>query len=61
MCLHNNYKEKIMEYSKKEQLFLQQKQTLDTFLSKGAITKQQYDKSFGDLVKKMKMENLIKK
>ena len=50
-----------MEYTKKEQLFLQQKQTLDTFLKKGAITKRQYDKSFGDLVKKMKMENLIKK
>ena len=50
-----------MEYTKKEQLFLQQKQTLDTFLKKGAITKRQYDKSFGDLVKKMGMENLIKK
>ena len=61
MCLHNNYKEKLMEYSKKEQLFLQQKQTLDTFLKKGAITKRQYDKSLGDLVKKMGMESLIKK
>ena len=50
-----------MEYTKKEQLFLQQKQTLDTFLKKGAITKRQYDKSFGDLVKKMGMESLIKK
>lgn len=50
-----------MEYSKKEQLFLQQKQTLDTFLQKGAISKQQYDKSYGDLVKKMGMENFLKK
>lgn len=50
-----------MEYSKKEQLFLQQKQTLDTFLQKGAITKGQYDKSLGDLVKKMGMENFANK
>lgn len=38
---------------KKKQLFLNQKQLLDTFLSHGAITKAQYDKSFGDLKEKM--------
>ena len=38
---------------KKYQLFLNQKATLDSFLARGAITKQQYDKSFGDLKVKM--------
>ncbi len=37
------------------QLFLKQKQTLDTFLKTKAITKTQYDKSFGDLQKLMNM------
>ena len=36
-----------------KQLFLSQKQTLDTFLQNGAITKAQYDKSLGDLTRKM--------
>ena len=35
------------------QLYLSQKQTLDTFLQHGAITKAQYDKSLGDLTRKM--------
>ena len=38
---------------KKYQLFLNQKATLDAFLARGAITKSQYDKSFGDLKAKM--------
>ena len=38
------------------QLYLSQKQTLDTFLNNGAITKAQYDKSLGDLTKKMGMK-----
>ena len=44
-----------MVTDKKKQLFLQQKQTLDTFLATGAITKAQYDKSLGDLTVKMGM------
>ena len=40
-----------------KQLFLDQKHTLDLFLERGAITKAQYDKSLGDLTKKMGMEN----
>ena len=44
---------------KKVQLFLQQKETLDLFLARNAISKAQYDKSFGDLVEKMGMENVI--
>jgi len=44
---------------KKMQLFLSQKATLDSFLERGAITKAQYDKSFGDLKAKMGIENII--
>ena len=38
---------------KKRNLFLEQKKTLELFLEKGAISKAQYDKSYGDLKKKM--------
>lgn len=41
---------------KKKQLFLNQKATLDSFLERGAITKAQYDKSYGDLKLKMGFE-----
>lgn len=37
-------------------LYLDQKQTLDLFLRNGAITQAQYDKSLGDLTRKMGME-----
>ena len=39
---------------KKKQLFLRQKELLDMFLEKNAISKAQYDKSLGDL--RLKME-----
>ena len=35
---------------KKRQLFLNQKQTLDLFLERNAISQAQYDKSLGDLI-----------
>ena len=38
---------------KKHQLFLCQKQTLDSFLERGAISKLQYEKSIHDLRVKM--------
>ena len=38
-------------------LFLRQKELLDTFLSHGAISKAQYDKSLGDLTEKMGMSD----
>ena len=44
---------------KKIQLYLRQKELLDTFLEKGAITKEQYEKSFGDLTEKMGMTDVI--
>ena len=42
----------------KVQLFLKQKQTLDTFLNNGAISQKQYNKSFGDLQILMNMQNV---
>ncbi|MBQ7153154.1 MAG: hypothetical protein IJR83_04360 [Clostridia bacterium] len=38
---------------KKQELFLRQKNTLDLFLERGAITKEQYEKSLHDLQAKM--------
>ena len=38
---------------KKHQLFLAQKQTLDSFLERGAISRRQYEKSLHDLRMKM--------
>ncbi len=43
---------------KKRDLYLRQKQLLDTFLEHGAISRAQYDKSLGDLTVKMCMENI---
>ena len=42
----------------KVNLFRQQKQLLDTFLQNGAITRAQYDKSFGDLRDLMGMQGV---
>ena len=47
-------------FSKKRELFLDQKKTLDIFLANGAITRAQYDKSYGDLVRLMGMEEVAK-
>ena len=44
---------------KKKQLFLRQKHTLDLFLERNAISKAQYDKSLGDLIEKMVMQDII--
>ena len=38
---------------KKRDLYLRQKELLDTFLEHGAISRAQYDKSLGDLTVKM--------
>ena len=42
----------------KKALFLRQKDILDKFLERGAISKAQYDKSFGDLKEKMGIKDL---
>ena len=49
-----------MKDEKKKDLFLHQKETLDKFLETGAITQAQYDKSYGDLVKLMGMEEVAR-
>ena len=38
---------------KKRKLYEKQKALLDTFLEHGAISRQQYDKSLGDLTEKL--------
>ena len=44
-----------LSYTEKNRaLFLQQKQTLDLFLERGAISKAQHDKSLHDLTVKMR-------
>ena len=40
---------------KKKQLYLQQKDVLNKFLERNAITKAEYEKSLGDLTMKMGM------
>ena len=41
---------------RKRDLYLKQKQLLDTFLGNGAISRAQYEKSLGDLTRKMGYE-----
>lgn len=50
-------KEPAAREERKKALFRNQKQLLDTFLEHGAISRAQYDKSLGDLVRKMGMES----
>ena len=46
---------------KKKQLFRKQKELLDGFLSRNAITPAQYRKSLGDLTEKMGMREELEK
>ena len=48
--------EKLSPEEKKIQLYLKQKKLLADFLERGAISRAQYEKSFGDLTKKMGMQ-----
>ncbi|MBQ1380422.1 MAG: hypothetical protein IIY79_00245 [Ruminococcus sp.] len=45
--------EQMSPQQKKKQLFRNQKELLDKFLERHAISRAQYDKSLGDLVAKM--------
>ena len=47
-----------MPDEKTQALYWRQKELLDTFLATHAITRQQYEKSLGDLTRKMGMEPL---
>lgn len=49
--------ERLSSEEKKKQLYIKQKQLLDLFLEKNAISEAQYDKSLGDLTGKMGMQD----
>lgn len=57
LFVDNNYFS-LTPKEKKIDLFLRQKHTLDLFLERNAISKAQYDKSLGDLIVKMGMEEI---
>ena len=46
----------LSDEEKRRKLYEKQKELLDTFLANGAISRAQYEKSLGDLTKKMGME-----
>ena len=50
--------EQLSPEDKKKQLFLKQKNTLELFLERNAISKTQYEKSLTDLIEKMGMQNV---
>ena len=50
--------EEMSPEEKKIELFLRQKNTLDLFLERNAISKAQYEKSLGDLREKMGMHGV---
>ena len=50
--------EQMSREEKHRQHFLKQKNTLDLFLERNTISKEQYDKSLGDLIGKMGMKML---
>ena len=50
--------EEMSPEEKKIELFLRQKNTLDLFLERNAISKAQYEKSLGDLREKMGMQGV---
>jgi len=43
----------LTDEEKKEQLYFKQKRMLEMFLERNAISKEQFDKSLGDLTEKM--------
>ena len=45
--------EHLTSAEKKQELYLRQKDVLDKFLERGAISRSQYEKSLGDLTVKM--------
>jgi len=49
--------ESLSPAERKKRLFLNQKELLDDFLHRGAISKAQYDKSYGDLKAKMHLND----
>ena len=56
--VQQNEWETLSPEQKKKQLFLNQKNLLDTFLEKKAISQAQYDKTLGDLRDRMDMNGI---
>ena len=50
-------RETLSPAEKKRALYRRQKELLDTFLARGAISPAQYEKSLGDLTEKMGMQD----
>lgn len=53
--------EEMTPEEKKIQLYIKQKNMLDSFLARNAISQAQYDKSLGDLTEKMGMDEVFKR
>ena len=53
MILDSSISQETTQDEKERDLYLRQKELLDTFLEHGAISRAQYDKSLGDLTLKM--------
>ena len=51
--------EKLTPEQKKKQLYLKQKELLDTFLEHHAISQEQYDKSLHDMIEKIKISESL--
>ena len=51
--------ERLSPEEKRVQLYINQKQTLEAFLERGAISQAQFDKSLGDLTEKMGMRGVV--
>lgn len=51
--------EEMTPKEKKIQLYIKQKNMLDSFLARNAISRAQYDKSLGDLTEKMGMGKVL--
>ena len=54
--MNQNEWDSLSAKEKKIQLYLVQKNTLDSFVERNAITREQYEKSLKDLTEKMKMQ-----
>lgn len=51
--------EKLSAEEKRIQLYFKQKEVLDDFVARGAITQEQYEKSLGDMTEKMGMTQYV--
>lgn len=57
--MENTDRQPILPDEGKKRLYYEQKHTLELFLERGAITRAQFEKSLGDLTRKMGMQDEI--